>query len=1161
MRSDRAEWIKELFVAALALDPDARAAFLRESCGEDTAAREELESLLATDEGTPASFMNRPAFSGAFREGEDGFASLHTPPERIGRYRIVRVLGEGGMSVVYLAEQEHPRRQVAVKVIRPGAMSTSMYNRFQHEAHVLGQLKHEGIAQIYEADTESTPSGPIPFFAMEFVEGEMLDRYAQKNELDTAARLRLLAHVCDAVHHAHQKGVLHRDLKPANILVMRQRNGLGEASRRAANDVGRPKILDFGVARAINSDLQVTTLATKPGQIIGTIPYMSPEQIQGDSDELDVRSDVYALGVLGYQLLSGRLPHDLANRSIADAARIVSEVDPPSIATICPQLRGDVSTILAKAMEREKERRYQSAAEMAADIRRYLEDEPIFARPPTALYQIRKFARRHKGLVRGAMVGGAALVIGLIVAVQQAVVATAARDVAKVEEARSRRLACRANITAAAAALATHDIALARRNLEEIEPPQRQWEWKHLYSRLNHSLLDIDVPGAETLGKPFFLPGVNGSSIQAPVGGELLAWDADRGARRPDLDRAAPFYARSQSATAEAILSGDLLTVRHVDTGEVHRYSLDELGASALTSPDHILVSDSARFVAVAEADRVWCLDLRLRRSKSTEVDRRQTGVMRMALSEEGRIAITAAVRGYPAIWDAPTGERSPLLDVPDFVRSVCFSADARHLVVGLQNATVMLWDVASRKPIAVGRGHRHAVTDVAFDPGGKHIASVSLDRTIRIWDVETLAPLNVLHGHDRAIWHATYSPDGARMVTAGEDRTIRVWDVARMQAEGVLTQHDNIVFPVEFSSDGSMIASAGWDNTIRLADAESHEVFAVLAVDADVVTALSFSPDGSRLVAVTNAGYAAWDLTTGAAFPRPDASLLGSPARLAARALSFDPDSVHVTLPWTVGQEEWYVWNTTTGAVERQPERNLSEHQSRLLSPDGSFYVRYGAPNSMPSDPRSARSDSGTSLSVIELANDRQCNVPELSGAFAFGMTGAGHVHLAARLERDRTVVCVWDLTSGEQVGLLEGHAENVYAIAYSPDGTRIATAGRDSLRLWNAATLEDIVQLQGHTSFVWSVAFSPDGTQLVTGSGDRTVRVWDTKRSRERYDLRRRRNEVLAELMPIVRRAIHEGGPHEGVLNRIIEHTPLDDRTQRIARQALLAELLQGR
>jgi len=1151
MAEDRAEWIKRLFAEAADLPSDRRADFLRDECGPDHAARFELESLLETEDGAPSSFMETPAFTGLEAEADQ---AVHAPPERIGRYRIVRPLGEGGMSIVYLAEQEQPRRQVAVKVIRPGAMSTSMYRRFQLEAEVLGTLKHEGIAQIFEADTETTPTGPLPFFAMEFVEGDTLDRYACDHQLDTRAKLELLARICDAVHHAHQKGVLHRDLKPANILVTTRRPRTEAEDVATGSDEAQPKILDFGVARAINSDLQLTTLATKPGQIIGTIPYMSPEQIHGDSGELDVRSDVYALGVIGYELLAGRLPYDLCNRSIAEAARIIRDSDPPSIATIVPQLRGDVSTILSKAMEKNKERRYQSAAELGADLRRYLEDEPILARPPTALYQLKKFAKRHKGLVSGAAVGTLALVLGLVIAVQQAVVATAARDRARLEEARSRRLAYRANITAASAALAAHDIALARRNLEETEPTLRQWEWHHLHSQLNLSLVDIDVPGAGSVGTPFFDDDGDELVVRAPADGLVYTWDARTGVRRTDLDRPAAGFARSRRGHAEVTVNGDHLIVRAANSGSTKSYALHDLGTMNFDKAGLVLTDERGRYVAAAGAHRVWRLDVSSGEVMSVEVDRRQTGVTRMALSSDGRIAIAAAIRGAPAIWNPDAGTLTPLLEASDFVRSISFSADDKQLVAGLQNATVMLWDAATRKPLSVGRGHRHAVTDVTFDPSGTRIASASLDRTIRLWDAKTLKMLDVLHGHDRAVWHVAFSPEGALLASTGEDHTVRVWDVRRKLPAGVLARHENIVFPVVFSPDGTMVASAGWDNTILLTDALSYETFAQLHVDADVVTALCFSPDQSRIVAATSDGYAAWDLHSGAALPSPVLMAAGPPNRLAARTIVFAADSVHVLLPKQVGNGGIYAWNTDTGQVEPQGNSPSTFGNTRLASPDGKYEVWHVARQGASADPRSARSDSGSSLEVIETSTGRRLDAPPMSGAFAFGRGPNGHAYLAGRLDEDRTIVCVWDLTTDRQAGLLQGHAENVYAIAFAPDGARIATAGRDSLRLWDTQTLDEVVQLQGHSSFVWSVAFSPDGSQLVSGSGDHTVRVWDTVTYRERYRLRRERRAKLARIMPDVPRALAESADPAAAIHRLAEAFSLSGAERRLAGQAAL-------
>ena len=319
-------------------------------------------------------------------------------PAQIGHYRILRKVGEGGMGAVYEAEQEKPRRIVALKVIRPGVAGPQALKRFEHETQILGRLLHPGIAQIYEAGTADAGHGPQPFFAMEFVRGQRLTDYADARRLGTRQRLELFTRICDAVQHAHQKGVIHRDLKPGNILV---------------TDDGQPKILDFGVARATDSDLQATTLRTDIGQLIGTVPYMSPEQVTGDPDQLDTRSDIYALGVVLYELLAGRPPYDLHHKLIHEAVRIIREAEPTRLSSVNKTLRGDVETIISKSLEKDKERRYQAASALAADIRHYLNDEPIAARPPSAAYQVRKFAKRNKVLVGGVAATFVALLGGL----------------------------------------------------------------------------------------------------------------------------------------------------------------------------------------------------------------------------------------------------------------------------------------------------------------------------------------------------------------------------------------------------------------------------------------------------------------------------------------------------------------------------------------------------------------------------------------------------------------------------------------------------------------------------------------------------------------------------------------------------------------------------
>lgn len=380
--------VRAVFHDVCELPATERAATLDSLCGDDAALREEVERLLrALDDSANAECdLTSAALASRAAPDIDGF-------------RIIRMLGEGGMGVVYEAEQERPKRRVALKLIRPGFVTPSIMRRFEREADALGRLKHPGIAQVHEARVADIDGRRTPYLVMELVEGVGLLEYARSNDLSTRERLVLAAKLCDAVEHAHQRGVIHRDLKPANIIV---------------DSSGQPKILDFGVARMTENDMRVATMRTEAGQILGTAAYMSPEQASGNPDDLDTRSDVYTLGVVAFELLTDRLPHDVDRLALPDAIRRIREDDPSRASSVVTSLRGDVDTILAKALEREKDRRYQSAAEFGADIRRWLGNEPIEARAPSTAYQLRKFARRNRALVGGVCAVIVALAAGLV---------------------------------------------------------------------------------------------------------------------------------------------------------------------------------------------------------------------------------------------------------------------------------------------------------------------------------------------------------------------------------------------------------------------------------------------------------------------------------------------------------------------------------------------------------------------------------------------------------------------------------------------------------------------------------------------------------------------------------------------------------------------------
>ena len=382
--------------------------------------RAEVESLLRFDASPGMSLADRiVAAADSALSDRDG----RPAGGRYGAYRVIRLIGRGGMGAVYEAEQDRPRRRVALKVIKAGLAGPEMVRRFERESQALGRLQHPGIAQIYEAGTADTGLGPQPYFAMELVQGQTLLQSVEAHDLTIRQRLELCARICDAVDHAHQRGIIHRDLKPANILV---------------DESGQPKILDFGVARITDSDIGCTR-HTDVGQLVGTLAYMSPEQVLADPLELDTRSDVYSLGVILYELLARRLPY--TTTQLHEIAQAIRDDDPAPLGTIDRACRGDVETIVAKALAKEKDRRYGSVAALADDIRRHLRDEPIEARPPSTAYQLQKFARRHTTLVAAVSAVIVVLVAGLAGTLTQARRATLQARRAEAERVRADRQA------------------------------------------------------------------------------------------------------------------------------------------------------------------------------------------------------------------------------------------------------------------------------------------------------------------------------------------------------------------------------------------------------------------------------------------------------------------------------------------------------------------------------------------------------------------------------------------------------------------------------------------------------------------------------------------------------------------------------------------------
>jgi WD40 repeat protein/tRNA A-37 threonylcarbamoyl transferase component Bud32/type II secretory pathway pseudopilin PulG len=977
----------------------------------------------------------------------------------VGHYKITRLLGEGGMGAVYEAEQDQPRRTVALKVIKPGLASPLLLRRFEQESHALGRLQHVGIAQIYEAGTADTGFGPQPYFAMEFIRGKTLLEYANERSLHFRERMEIMAKVADAVQHAHQRGLIHRDLKPGNILV---------------DDAGQPKILDFGVARATDSDSQAT-MQTDIGQLVGTLAYMSPEQVVADPLELDTRSDVYALGVILYELLAGRMPYAISKK-LHETIQAIREQEGARLSSISRNYRGDIETIVAKALEKDKTRRYGSAAELAADIGHYLKDEPIVARPASAAYQLQKFARRHTGLVVGIVTVFVVLVAGVVASTWQASVARRERDRARVAEQSARdaeQLATKEQkraVTAEGTALQERDRAFTEQQRADTE--------------------------AETARTQRILT----------IWQTLSRESARDAAGRIDDDRTALlarqallFHSRTQAGLPQYLVELALQQASRPDP-MIHIPGPNHSGAvfSVAFSPD-------GTRLASGSADRtvqVW--DLRSPSSSPLILSGHDGNVYSVAFSSDGFRLATSSADKFVRVWDLRTPTAAPLrVQGPQAaLESLAFSRDGSQLAAASLDKTIRIWNLRDLpSPPAVFEGHEGGVNMVVFSPDGLRIASASDDKTMRLWNArDSKASPVIFRGHDAPVLSLSFSPDGSRLATGSADRTTRIWNVQNPSAApSIFRGQENAVLSVVFSADGTKLASAGKDHVVRVWDARNTAVTprvvggsqSASGVSTEIVNALALSADLSRLASAGEDKIVrVFDLRSSATQP----VLLPGPQGTAR----FGSDNVH-TLAYSAD-----------GGRLASASRDNTVRIWDLRNPDAQPVVlqgQQGAVTALAFTPDGRHITSvGVDRSVREWDLRNPANAPVLvlgpqgdvrSGSVAFSSSGLR----LATAARDN-VVRFWANLHDAQPVVLKGQQSAVATFVFSHDGMRLASAGIDNkVRLWDLRkpALEATV-LEWQQGAVLSIAFSHDGTLLATGGGDRSVRVWDLQRPDQR-------------------------------------------------------------
>ncbi|SPE51249.1 putative Mitogen-activated protein kinase kinase [Verrucomicrobia bacterium] len=823
-----------VFSAARRLPAGQREDYLDQACAGDAALRQWVKDLLRANENAgnflrefapeaqePSEAAVPPSPGATLRKA---IAGLEKPGDRIGRYKLLQKIGQGGCGVVYMAEQEEPiRRKVALKVIKLGMDTESVITRFEAERQALALMDHPNIAKVHDAGTTDTGR---PYFVMELVRGVKITGFCDENNLPTRDRLDLFVQVCQAIQHAHQKGVIHRDIKPSNILVTVNEPG----------SPGVPKVIDFGIAKATQGRLTDQTLFTAFEQFLGTPAYMSPEQAAMTTLDIDTRSDIYSLGVLLYELLTSKTPFDtqeLLRAGLDEMRRTIREKEPirPSTRlgamrdadlttvanhrqTEAPRLvhtlQGDLDWIVMKALEKDRARRYETANGFARDVQRYLADEPVVARPPRKLYLLQKLVRRNKLAFAAVASVTVALLLGL--------------------------------------GLSTWLFAKEKRarNNEAQLRVQAQASENHARGEAEHA---------------------QASSTEAKM--TLEASDFSQAVRlssEGNYADALPYLARILSAnpTNNAALTrlATLLTYHSWMVPAVILNHSNWVYSAEFSRDGKRIVTASYDFTA-----RVWDAQTGLALTGPLNHE----GWLESAeFSPNGKWVLTGSHDGNAWVWDAQSGQpvRGPLKHGGPIHRAH-FSPDGTRIVTASEDGTARVWDALNGQPLAGVLEHGGIVQSAQFSPDGKRIVTASFDNTARVWDAQSGLPLTGPLRHDRTVLSAEFSPDGERIVTASWDKTARVWDAQNgLPLTGPL-RHDGLGWSAQFSPDGERIVTTSMDKTARIWDARNGQLLAPLLKHESTVRSAYFSPDGERLVTASADGTArVWDVRTGLCGP-----------------------------------------------------------------------------------------------------------------------------------------------------------------------------------------------------------------------------------------------------------------------------------------------------
>jgi WD40 repeat protein/serine/threonine protein kinase len=1083
---ERRERIKDVLHQAMHLAGDDRSRFVGEACSSDDSMRAEIESLLAALGDAPSDFLH-------IGTEIDPVALLDQGQIFEQRFRLIRKLGEGGMGQVWLAEQTAPvKRQVALKLIRAGMYDAAVLQRFHAERQSLAIMDHPYIAKVFDAGTTALGQ---PYFVMEYVPGLALTDYCDTHKLGVAQRLNLFIHACEGVQHAHQKAIIHRDLKPANILVVE------------VDGAPTPRIIDFGLAKPAAPQLDDETRYTQIGQFIGTPGYMSPEQVNPAISDIDTRTDVYSLGVILCVLLTGLQPFETKRRErppLHEWLRQIREEDPPSltkkinadresIAAVADNrstdvkqlvhaLRGDLEAITLKALEREREHRYATPSELAADIRRHLNDEAIVARPASAVYQMRKFIRRHRiAAAVASLIAILAVVTSAagLIAVRKQHEAEYQKRQAEYQTRQALQAQSRLLTEVAAQRLKESDIAGARGIVLDV---LTNAEYQQGYSPAAISVFQ-DIRAAD---RQLALLSGHGDRVFtaafSPDGATIVTASADKTARIWDARTGAEIAVLlgHSDRVFDAAFSPDGTRIVTASRDKTARIWDARSGAPLLVLTGHgdrvtsAAYSPDGKRIVTASWDkiaRVWDAQTG---APIRDLSGHSDVLYRAVYSPDGKRIATASQDKTARIWDAATGKQlAALIGHGDYVASVDYSPDGMQLVTASADKTARTWDAHSAVQLAVLAGHGDVVYSAAYSPDGRHIVTASWDKTARTWDARSGSQIGVFAGHGATVSSAAYAPGGSRIVTASQDKTARIWDARIGGQLGVLAGHAGAVNGAAFSPDGSHIVTGSEDKSARIWDVATDTPLVVLSGHSGAIASARFSPDGAHVVTASQDKTArTWDARTGA----QDALLSGHIDRIYTAAYS--PDGTRIV---TASRDKTArIWDADTGADITQLLGHADRVYSAAYSSDGSRVVTASRDRTM----RIWDARSGAQLIVLSGHNDEVLTAefsPDSARIVSASIDGTARV---------------WDARSGKQLLVISGHGDRLLCAAYSRDGTRIVTGGDDRIaRIWDAHSGVQLAALSGHDDLVDSAAFSPDGTRVVSASADRTARIWDAR------------------------------------------------------------------